>query len=244
MDIRILPDLASVGCLVGERFAEAVRRDPAAVVGLATGSSPLAAYREWARIAQEEGLDLSEVRGFALDEYLGVDPADPRSYHAVIREEVVDVVGLDPALVRVPRASSLATADAAGSAYEREIREAGGIGIQILGIGRNGHLAFNEPGSPADSRTRGVALAAETRADNARFFDAPEDVPTHAITQGLGTILEARELVVIAAGPATAPAVAAAIDGPETEDLPASLLRRHPRATWFLDEAAASLLAR
>lgn len=243
MTISVFAGLEPLGRAVAARIVAEIRSNPNTVIGLATGSSPVAAYRAWGELARAEELDQSRVRGFALDEYVGIDPAHPQSFHAVIAREATQPAGLVDALVRVPRAATVAEAAASGAAYEREIQGAGGVAIQILGIGRNGHLAFNEPGSGADSRTRGVTLAHETRADNARFFSAPADVPECAITQGLGTILDARELLVIASGSAKADAVAAAIEGPETSELPASLLRRHRKVSWFLDEAAASQLS-
>ncbi|MBK0421589.1 glucosamine-6-phosphate deaminase [Leucobacter sp. CSA2] len=242
MDVRVLADLEALGNAAAEHLVAQVERKPDAVIGLATGSSPVVAYREWGGLARRREISLDRVRGFALDEYIGLDPEDPRSYHAVIRDDAVNVVGLDPERVRVPFARTVAEAAETGAEYERAIAAAGGIDLQILGIGRNGHLAFNEPGSAVDSRTRAVELTPETREDNARFFESADQVPTHAITQGIGTILEARALLMIATGAAKAAAVAAAIEGPETEALPASFLRRHADVIWLLDEAAASRL--
>jgi glucosamine-6-phosphate deaminase len=186
-------------------------------------------------------VELGRVRAFSLDEYLGLGPADAESYAQTIRREVVERLGLDPALVRTPDGLANDPRQEAAE-YERSVRDAGGIDLQILGIGSNGHLAFNEPPSAFDSRTRVVKLAQRTRQDNARFFAAAADVPTHAITQGLGTIFEARQLLLIAHGEGKAQAVARAVEGPVTEDFPASLIQRHPRATLVLDEAAASRL--
>ena len=242
--MQIFPSPDDAGRAVGEWIAAAADRDPALVVGLATGSSPVAAYRAWGAASRRRGTDLSRVRAFALDEYIGMDPARPESYHSVIARDAVVPVGLTPALVRVPRADTLEDAERAAGAYEAEIAAAGGIDVQVLGIGRNGHLAFNEPGSSCDSRTRAVALARETRADNARFFSgASAEVPTHGITQGLGTIFEARTLLVIATGAQKAAAVAAAMEGPISEAVPASLLRTRDRVHWFLDAEAASSLS-
>ncbi|MFF8818617.1 glucosamine-6-phosphate deaminase [Leucobacter sp. NPDC015123] len=238
--IHVFTTEAELAQAAAKRIVDRVRADASAVVGLATGSSPVAVYAEWGRQARELGLDQSGVRGFALDEYLGLDPSDPRSYHAVIRRDAVAGAGLNAELVRIPDGSG--RPDAAEE-YERTIMEAGGVDVQVLGLGRNGHLGFNEPGSSATSRTRVVSLAETTISDNARFFERQEDVPTAAITQGLGTIFEARELLVIAVGPAKAAAVQAAIEGEVTEALPASLLQTHQNVHWFLDEAAAAGLA-
>lgn len=240
MDVRVFDDTAELGRFAAEQIVAAIEARPDAVIGLATGSSPLTLYRAWAELARERGLDQSRVRGFALDEYAGIDPTHPESYHSVVTSAVVEPIGLTPELVAVPSAD--ASVDAA-AAYEDAIAAAGGVDVQILGIGRNGHLGFNEPGSPLDSRTRRVVLSAETIADNARFFDAAADVPAEAITQGLGTIMEAGKLVIVAIGKAKAHAVAQAIEGPVTDAVPASLAQRHPNVVYILDTEAASELS-
>ncbi|BCW68473.1 glucosamine-6-phosphate deaminase [Arthrobacter sp. NicSoilB4] len=228
---------AEAGFTAALLVAALVTAQPTAVLGLATGSSPQTLYEALER----ENVDLRRVRAFSLDEYLGLGHADPESYAQTIRRDVVERLGLDPALVRTPDGLADDPRQEAAE-YERSIRDAGGIDLQILGIGSNGHLAFNEPPSAFDSRTRVVELAQRTRQDNARFFRAAADVPTHAITQGLGTIFEARQLLLIAHGEGKAQAVARAVEGPVTEDFPASLIQRHPRATLVLDGAAASRL--
>jgi len=186
-------------------------------------------------------LDLGRVRGFALDEYIGLPPGHPQSYRAVITREVVEPLGLDRALVRVPGDDGGPT-EGAGERYERDIEAAGGVDLQVLGIGRTGHIGFNEPGSSLNSPTRVTLLTERTRSDNARFFRSLAAVPRRVITQGLATICRAEHLVLIAAGEAKAEAVAAAVEGPLTASCPASVLQWHPRATVVLDEAAASLL--
>ena len=215
---------------------------PRAVLGVATGSSPLGTYRELGELVRAGELDLSGVGAFALDEYVDLDPEHPESYHSAIRRTVTEELGLDPALVHVPdgMADDL---DAACAHYERLIAEAGGVDLQLLGIGANGHIGFNEPTSSFTSRTRVKVLAPTTRADNARFFDSPEQVPVHSVTQGLGTILDARELLLVAQGAAKADAVAGLIEGPLTSVCPASAMQLHPRATVVIDRAAASKLA-
>lgn len=219
--------------------AALIKAQPTAVLGLATGSSPQPLYEA----LEHEKMDLSRVRAFSLDEYLGLGLDDDESYARTIRREVVERLGLDPALVRTPDGLADDPRQEAEN-FERSIRDAGRIDLQILGIGSNGHLAFNEPPSAFNSRTRVVRLAQRTREDNARFFKSASDVPTHAITQGLGTIFEARQLLLVAHGEGKAEAVARAVEGPVTEDFPASLIQRHPRATLVLDEAAASRLQR
>ena len=167
----------------------------------------------------------------------------PESYRAVITREVVEPLGLTPGLVHVPN-GAVETIRTAAAEYERAIEAAGGVDLQILGIGRTGHIGFNEPGSSLASLTRVKTLTEETRADNARFFDSPDDVPMHCITQGIGTILRARHLVLLAFGEAKARAVADAVEGPVTASRPGSAIQLHPHATVVVDEAAASARAR
>lgn len=236
-EIVIVTDAAAAGALVADEIARLVRADPEAVLGLATGSTPVPVYE--ALPARLVGVDVSRVRGFALDEYVGIDPAHPESYRSVITREVVEPLGLDPARVVVPN-GALAGIEHAGEDYERALVEAGGVDLQILGIGTDGHIGFNEPGSSFASLTRVKTLTRQTREDNARFFDAIDEVPMHCITQGLGTILRARHLVLLAFGKGKAQAVAGAVEGPVTASLPASAIQLHPHATVVIDEAAAS----
>ncbi|RBY98027.1 glucosamine-6-phosphate deaminase [Blastococcus sp. TF02-8] len=241
MEVVVLADADEVARVAASRVAAAIRRRRDAVVGLATGSSPLGIYATLARWVAGGELDVRAVTGFALDEYVGLPAEHPQSYASVIRRTVTAPLHLDPARLHVPdgRAADLR---AAAEAYERAIRDAGGIDVQILGIGANGHIGFNEPTSSLASRTRVKTLAPRTRADNARFFGSSDEVPTHCLTQGLGTILEARELVLVAQGEAKADAVAAAVEGPLSSMCPASVLQLHPRAGVYVDEAAASRL--
>jgi glucosamine-6-phosphate deaminase len=238
-EIVIVADAGAAGAVVAEEIARLVRANPDAVLGLATGSTPVPVYE--ALPARLAGVDLSGVRGFALDEYVGLDPAHPESYRSVITREVVEPLGLDPSRVAVPN-GSLDGIDHAGDDYERALVEAGGVDLQILGIGTDGHIGFNEPGSSFASLTRVKTLTRQTREDNARFFDRIDDVPRHCITQGLGTILRARHLMLLAFGTHKAAAVAGAVEGPVTASLPASAIQLHPHTTVVLDEAAASAL--
>ena len=235
-EVVIVGSPEEAGELAADRVARLVARRPDAVLGLATGSTPLPV---WAAL-RRRGLDLSRVRGFALDEYLGLPAGHPESYRAVITREVVEPLGLDPALVHVPGDDG--PVEGAGERYEAAIRAAGGVDLQILGIGRTGHIGFNEPGSSLASRTRVKTLTDATRADNARFFASLDDVPRHCLTQGLGTISDARELVLLAFGEAKADAVAGAVEGPVSSSLPASVIQLHPEVTVIVDEAAASRL--
>ena len=211
------------------------------VIGLATGSSPLGLYRELA-LAQDAGLiDFGAAHGFALDEYVGLPPGHPQSYREVLLREVCGPLRLAPERLHVPDGSPSDEESliAAAADYERAIVAAGGVDVQILGIGVNGHLGFNEPGSSLASRTRVKRLTARTRSDNARFFDSLADVPTHCVTQGLGTVLDARRLVLVATGASKADAVTAALEGPLTASCPGSVLQWHPDAVAVLDETAA-----
>jgi glucosamine-6-phosphate deaminase len=241
MEIIILPSPAEVGELAARRIAQLIRRKPTAVIGLATGSSPLAIYAELASLARDGTLDVSRVHAFALDEYVGIPKDHPQSYASVISREVVEPIGLAPSSVLVPdgRADDV---DGACAEYEAAIRAAGGVDIQILGIGANGHIGFNEPTSSFASRTRIKTLAPQTRLDNARFFDHPDEVPTHCLTQGLGTIMEAREVLLVAQGGPKAAAIAAAVEGPVSSMCPGSILQFHPHATVIIDDAAAAQL--
>lgn len=241
MEVVILPDPSAVGRLAAREISDAVLANPEAVFGLATGSSPLAIYSELARAVERGELDFSRVRGFALDEYVGIPAGHPESYATVIDREVTGPLRMDPARVHVPdgRADDARTA---AIAYDDQIARAGGIDVQILGIGANGHIGFNEPTSSFASRTRVKTLAPRTRDDNARFFDDPADVPIHCITQGIGTILEARRLVLVAQGAAKADAIARAVEGPMSSFCPASALQQHPAAMVIVDVEAASKL--
>ena len=238
-EVVIVANREDAGALVADEIVRLIRRRPDAVLGLATGSTPLPVY-----LALREalaGVDVSRVRGFALDEYVGLDPAHSESYRSVITREVIEPLGLDPARVQVPN-GALDGIENAGAAYEAAIEAAGGIDLQLLGIGTDGHIGFNEPGSSFASLTRVKTLTTQTRNDNARFFDSVEDVPRHCITQGLGTILRARHLVLLAFGEGKAEAVAGALEGPVSAMLPGSAIQLHPHATVVVDEAAASRL--
>jgi len=220
---------------IGEVAADVVSSvAPDGVLGVATGSSPLALYAALIR-RRAEGLRTEGLRLFALDEYVGLQTDDPRSYAAYVRSVIAEPLGIPVENVRVPHGST----DTDGAAYERLISAAGGVDVQIVGIGRNGHIGFNEPGSDAETRTRVVALDESTRRANAEHFDDDlTQVPTHALTQGVATILSARRIVLVAAGSAKAAALRAALTGPVTADNPASFLQRHPDVTVVADHDA------
>lgn len=242
MEVIILPDAAQLAEVAAALIADVVRNELTAVLGLATGSSPLEIYARLAEFVHAGELDLSGVGAFALDEYVGIPAEHPESYVSVIRREVTEPLGLDASRVHVPdgRASDIGRAC---DEYEAAIAAAGGVDLQLLGIGSNGHVGFNEPSSSLSSRTRIKTLTRRTRVDNARFFASPDQVPTHCITQGLGTIMDARRLLLVAQGEHKAAAIAAAVEGPVTAMCPASILQFHRHATVVVDEAAASALA-
>lgn len=241
MRVLIAPDEQTGGALAADLIEELIDDSPAAVLGFATGSSPEPLYAELAERAGR-GPDLRRVRGFLLDEYVGLPPDHPQSYRQVIKREVVDRLGLAETLVAGPDGSAR-DLDAAAHRYEQQIRAAGGIDLQLLGLGANGHIGFNEPGSRFDSRTRVVTLTEQTRADNARFFEARIDrVPRQAITQGLATIQNTSRLILLAWGEHKAEAAAHAIEGEITERWPATILQTHPLVTVILDRPAAACL--
>lgn len=234
--------------LAGE-IAELIRRNDAAgrptVLGLATGSTPVRLYRQLIRLHREEKLSFRSVITFNLDEYYGLPPTHPESYRRFMQEQLFNHLDLLPGNTHVPD-GMVARGDVYGwcARYEEAIRAAGGLDLQILGIGRTGHIGFNEPGSTPDSRTRLVTLDGLTRRDAARDFLGEANVPRHAITMGVGTVLDARRIVLMAWGEGKAGVVAQAVEGTPTETLPASLLQRHGQVRFIIDEAAAGELTR
>jgi len=222
-------------------IADRLRKKPDLVLGLATGSTPLGMYKELIRMHREEGLDFSKVTTFNLDEYVGLPPDHDQSYHYFMKVNLFDHINLDPRFVHVPQGMSK-DVDTFCDWYEERIRRAGGIDIQVLGIGANGHIAFNEPGSSLGSRTRIKTLTGTTRQDNARFFASMDEVPKYAITMGVGTIMDAKELLLLANKQGKADAVRASVEGPVTASCPASIIQMHRRAFCVLDKEAASQL--
>ena len=243
MEIHIADDGAAGAVLVADVFARTLGEvgERGAVLGLATGSSPVPAYAELIRRHREEGLSFAGARAFLLDEYVGLPAGHEQSYHRFIRENFTAHIDLDEAAVASPDGTA-GDLRAEAASYDRRIREAGGVDLQILGIGSNGHIAFNEPGSSLASRTRVVGLTRSTVTDNARYFDRPEDVPVRALSQGLGTILEAHRIVLTATGEGKAEAVAQLVEGAVSARWPATVLQMHPDVVVVLDEAAASRL--
>jgi glucosamine-6-phosphate deaminase len=240
MEVVIAPP-GELARLAADAVEGLVRANPEAVLGLATGSSPLAVYDELVR-RHKEGLSFARARAFMLDEYVGLSADHPERYRNVIEKEFASRVDLAPGAVQGPDGLA-ADLPAACAAYEASIADAGGVDLQILGIGTDGHIAFNEPGSSLASRTRIKTLTKQTREDNARFFGGSvDDVPRHCLTQGLATIMSARHLVLLASGRAKAEAVHQLVEGPISAMWPATIMQLHPHATVLVDDAAASRL--
>ncbi|WOH19203.1 glucosamine-6-phosphate deaminase [Paenarthrobacter sp. GOM3] len=240
MQLVVVQGRQELGAAAAKVIAEQVRANPRSVLGIATGASPLPVY---AQLAADSGTDYRQTTCFALDEYVGLAAPHPQSYGQFVRDHVSGPLGIAPERIHVPDGLAEDLEDAC-ALFEQEIEAAGGVDLQVLGIGRNGHLAFNEPGSAVGSRTRVVPLSADTRRANARFFPNPSSVPTHAVTQGLGTILAARHLLLLASGPEKASAVERAVNGSVTTDCPASVIQLHPHVTVIADEQAADSLGR
>jgi glucosamine-6-phosphate deaminase len=215
-----------------------LEEEPSSVLMLPTGITPLGMYRRLVEMHRSEGLSFANATFFNLDEYLGLAPDHEASYHVYMKEHFYGLINADPARVFVPDGTA-SDPEAECERYEAAIREAGGIDVCVLGIGRNGHIGFNEPGAPFDSRTRVVELSESTRKVNASDFEA-DRAPERAITAGMATIFESKAVLLLASGTNKAAAVAAAVEEDVSERIPASMLRSHPNTVLFLDEAAAS----
>lgn len=236
MEIVIRPDYDRLCDEAAAVVFEELARKPDLVLGLATGRTPLGLYERLARRPEA----FARARFFNLDEFYGLPPTHPESFHAYLRRHLIDRVRHDPAGVNLLR-GDVTDLDQAARDYEDRIRAAGGIDLQILGIGRNGHIGFNEPGSSLGSRTRAKTLEPETVAEYAK---SGHDLPRFAITMGVGTIMEARRLLLLASGEGKAEIVRQMVEGPVTAEVPASAIQFHPRAVVVLDEPAASRLKR
>jgi glucosamine-6-phosphate deaminase len=244
MEVVVVETPAAGAALVADAITALVAGNPEAVLGVATGSTPEPLYAELARRRAAGEISLDRVSAFMLDEYLGLPAGHPAGYRQVIERQVVAPLGLDLRRVHGPEPDP-ADPPRACAEYEAAIAAAGGVDLQLLGIGTDGHIGFNEPGSSLGSRTRIKTLTDQTRADNARFFGGdPDAVPRHVVTQGIGTIREARHLVLLAWGEAKAQAIARCVEGPLTASVPASALQLHPHVTVVADRPAAGRLDR
>jgi len=243
MRVIVEGEAERVGSRAADFVDQLVRRRPTCVLGLATGGTVLSMYRELIRRHQEENLDFSRVVTFNLDEYVGLGPNHPQSYRYFMQANFFDHINIDVRNTHVPDGRAL-DFEAHCERYEKLIKEEGGIDLQVLGIGSDGHIAFNEPGSSLGSRTRLKTLTGETVQDNARFFENLDEVPRLAVTMGVGTILESRRCLLVACGEHKARAVRNAIEGPVTAQVTASALQLHRDVVTVLDDEAARLLER
>lgn len=242
MKLVIAKDYDEMSKQAARLLADEVTRKPETVLGLATGGTPVGMYRELVELCKTEGIDFSRATSFNLDEYVGLPGHHPQSYRTYMEQNLFSHINLPADQTNIPRGDA---ADLAAECqrYERAIAAAGGIDIQVLGIGNNGHIGFNEPGSGPDTTTRVVQLTESTIQANARFFDTIDEVPTQAVSMGIRTILGAKKIVLLASGEAKAEAVRRMIEGEMTADVPASLLQEHPDVTVIVDEEAASRLS-
>jgi len=241
MEVIVKETYEEMSRLAAQMVAELVRKKPRCVIGLATGSTPVGTYKELIRMHKEEDLDFSQVVTFNLDEYVGLPPTHDQSYRYFMNENLFNHINIRKENTYVPDGMAR-DIPAACALYEERIREHGGIDMQILGIGGNGHIAFNEPGSSLASRTRVKTLDEATRRDNSRFFESIDQVPKYAVTMGIGTIMEARQVIILANKESKAAAIAAAVEGPITAMCPASVLQMHPAVTAITDKAAGAKL--
>ncbi len=242
MLVEVLPDFEAISDRAAEIVTNQIRKKPDSVIGLATGSTPLGLYERLIQNHKEHGLDFSKITTFNLDEYVGLSPDHDQSYHYFMWTNLFYHVNVDPSHVYIPQGMA-DDIDGFCVWYEQKIEQVGGIDLQILGIGGNGHIAFNEPGSSLGSRTRIKTLTEKTIKDNSRFFDDPEQVPRYAITMGIGTIMNAKKLLLLGSGEGKANAIKATLEGPITAMVPATIVQLHRHASVLIDEAAASMLA-
>jgi len=239
IEVIICQDKQEVAREGAKIFAKNIKEKPDIILGLATGGTPVGMYQELIRMHKEAGLDFSRVTSFNLDEYVGLSGGHSQSYRCFMDDNLFNHINIDKAKTHVP--SGIAEdVPASCQKYEGDIKAQGGVDLQLLGIGSNGHIAFNEPGSPSDSRTREVRLREKTIKDNARFFENESEVPRKAVTMGIATILEAKKIVLLATGSNKAEVVAKAIKNPATIDIPASFLQNHPGCVFIVDKEVAS----
>jgi glucosamine-6-phosphate deaminase len=237
--MKVIIDTAeNIAALAAQQYVDLLKRKPNAILGGATGSTPLGLYAELVRLNKEGKISFKDASSFNLDEYVGLDGTHDQSYRYFMDHNLFDHIDIDKSRTRVP--SGIDTSDPA--AYDKEIAAAGGVDLQLLGIGNNGHIGFNEPGTPFGSLTHIVELTESTREANKRFFASIDEVPTHAVTMGVKTVMQARSIILMAIGPAKAPIMKEMLQGPVTEKVPASVLQLHPDVTVYMDYEAAKLL--
>lgn len=234
----IIDSAENIAAMAAQQYVNLLKRKPNAILGGATGSTPLGLYAELVRLNKAGEISFKDASSFNLDEYVGLDGSHDQSYRYFMDHNLFDHIDIDKSRTRVP--SGIDTSDPA--AYDKEIAAAGGVDLQLLGIGNNGHIGFNEPGTPFGSLTHIVELTESTREANKRFFASIDEVPTHAVTMGVKTVMQARSIILMAIGPAKAPIMKAMLQGPVTENVPASVLQLHPDVTVYMDYEAAKLL--
>ena len=234
----IIDSAENIAAKAAQQYVDLLKRKPNAILGGATGSTPLGLYAELVRLNKEGKISFKDASSFNLDEYVGLDGSHDQSYRYFMDHNLFDHIDIDKSRTHVP--SGIDVSDPA--AYDKEIAAAGGVDLQLLGIGNNGHIGFNEPGTPFGSLTHIVELTESTREANKRFFASIDDVPTHAVTMGVKTVMQARSIILMAIGPAKAPIMKEMLQGPVTENVPASVLQLHPDVTVYMDYEAAKLL--
>lgn len=243
MNIRVLENELLAGKAAAIIIASQIMRRPESVLGLSTGNTPVDTYQELVRMSRSGIIDWSRVKTFNLDEYLGLPAGDEKSYHHYMQRHLFDNVNIRPQAINIPDGMAK-DPEAECLAYERKIIEAGGIDLLFLGIGRNGHIGYNEPGGHFISRTHPADLSDDTIEDNSRFFPEPDDVPRQALSMGIGTIMKAKSIVLLATGSSKARAVANMLQGNISPLCPASILQSHSNVTVLLDHQAAVALNR
>ena len=236
----IIDTTENVARQAAQLYVDLLTKNPKAVLGGATGSTPIPLYKELVRLNKEGVISFKDAKSFNLDEYVGLEGTHDQSYRYFMNENLFNHIDIDMANTHVPSGIDIDEPEK----YDREIEAAGGVDLQLLGIGVDGHIGFNEPGTPWDSLTHVVELEQNTREVNARFFNSIDEVPTHAVTMGIKTVMNARSIILIATGSSKAEIVKKFIEGPVTTEVPASILQLHPFVTVFLDHEAAALLGK
>ena len=234
----IIDTTENVAKRAAQLYVDLLSRNPQAVLGGATGSTPIPLYKELVKLNKEGVISFKDAKSFNLDEYVGLDGTHDQSYRYFMNDNLFNHIDIKMENTHVPSGIDISEPEK----YDAEIEAAGGIDMQLLGIGVDGHIGFNEPGTPWDSLTHVVELEQNTREVNARFFNSIDEVPTHAVTMGIKTVMNARSIILIATGSSKAEIVKKFIEGPVTTEVPASILQLHPFVTVFLDHEAAALL--
>lgn len=236
----VFPDPEQIGSYVGQLLVKQIKEKPNSVLGLATGSTMLPVYAAFIKQVKQASLDLSGITTYNLDEYIGLAPEHDQSYHFFMQDNLFKHLNIKPEQTHLPNGQA-SDMDAEGKTYSRQL-QAAHIDVQLLGIGTNGHIGFNEPGTPFDSITHVIELTENTRKDNSRFFDDVSEMPTTAITMGMADIMSAKQVVLVITGEHKAQVVADLFNSSVNEQMPASLLKKHPNSLMIIDEAAAKLI--